>query len=159
MKLRTIIVHRQTARLSKRREYMVYAILGGTWLSGAIWLALHFYLREKTEFGLLPHPFEAWVLRVHGAFAFAALWLSGLLWAAHISVAWTLRQHRYSGITVVTLFAVLALSGYLLYYLGDEGWRDVASLAHWLIGLFGLIALPLHSLRARQRRRGKRASE
>ncbi len=159
MKLRTVIVHRQPARLSQRREYLVYAILGGTWLTGAVWLILHFYLREKTEFGFLPHPLEAWALRVHGAFAFAALWLGGLLWAAHIPAAWALRRNRYSGITVVSLFAVLALSGYLLYYLGDEGWRDIASLAHWLIGLFGLIALPLHSLRARSRRRGQRAGE
>jgi hypothetical protein len=159
MKLRTIIVHRQTARLSKHREYLVYAVLGGTWLSGAIWLVLHFYMREKTEFGFLPHPLEAWALRMHGAFAFAALWLGGLIWAAHIPAAWASRRHRYSGIMVVSLFGLLGLSGYLLYYLGDEGWRDIVSLAHWLIGLFGLIALPLHSLHARTRRRRQRTDE
>lgn len=159
MKLRTILIHRQPARLSRRRELLVYYILGSAWLTGLGWLILHFYLRQQTEFGPMPHSLEAWSLRVHGACAFAALWLGGLLWAVHIPRAWVQKKRRYTGIAVGSLFLLLALSGYLLYYLGDEVWRDWVSIVHWVFGLVGIITLPLHSLRIRARHRTKHLVE
>ncbi len=137
------------ARLSQRREALVYIVLGVLWASGIGWLAFHYLLLQTTEFGLLPHPLEAWWLRLHGAAAFATLWLIGLLWAIHLVPAWKMRR-RISGIALAVLLAVLVLSGYLLYYAGGDDARAVIALLHWIIGAALPLALLPHVLRRRR---------
>jgi hypothetical protein len=132
---------------SRRRENLVYGVLGGVWLSGAAWLVLHYAMRRAGEFGSTPHPLEAWVLKLHGAFAFAVLGVGGLLWVAHIVPMWLRGHRRPSGIVTAVAFALLALSGYLLYYSGDENLRAGVALAHWLLGLAALVPVLIHVLR------------
>lgn len=139
------------ARLPQRREALVYIILGVLWASGIGWLVVHYFLRQVTEFGLLPNPLEAWWLRLHGAAAFATLWLIGLLWAIHLVPAWKTRR-RISGIVLAVLLAVLALSGYLLYYASDDDARAAIALLHWIIGAALPLALLPHVLRGRHTR-------
>lgn len=136
------------ARLSQRREALVYIVLGVLWASGIGWLAFHYFLRQTTEFGLLPHPLEAWWLRLHGAAAFATLWLIGLLWAIHLLPAWKSRR-RISGIALTLLLAVLVLSGYFLYYASGDDARAVIALLHWITGAALPLAVLPHVLRGR----------
>lgn len=138
------------ARLSPRRERLVYVVFGLLWASGVGWLVFHYFLRQSGEFGEMPHPLEPWWLRLHGAAAFAGLWLIGLLWAIHLVPAWKARR-RSSGIVLSVATALLVLSGYLIYYVGAEGARDAIVLAHWLIGLVLPLPLLLHALRGRHR--------
>jgi hypothetical protein len=65
----------------------VYSIVAGLWLSGGLWLLLHYFLTSESEFGPQRNPLEPWWLKFHGAFAFAAIWLFGLLWGKHVSLA------------------------------------------------------------------------
>jgi hypothetical protein len=138
------------ARLSPRREITVYVVLGVLWGSGIGWLVFHYFLRQAGEFGELPHPLEAWWLRLHGAAAFATLWLSGLLWAVHLVPAWKSRR-RASGIALAIVLTVLVPSGYLLYYAADDALRAATALLHWLIGAALPLALLPHVLRGRSR--------
>jgi hypothetical protein len=55
----------------------------------------------------------------------------------------------------VVLLAALVLSGYLLYYLVDDRWRQWASLAHWGLGLVLPAAFVVHVVRGRRRSRGR----
>jgi hypothetical protein len=48
---------------------------------------------------------------------------------------------------MVALVATLTLTGYLLYYLGDEDLRPVATYAHWMIGLGAPLAFIFHRMR------------
>ena len=82
------------ARLSPRRERLVYIVFGLLWASGAGWLAFHYFLRQSGEFGEMPHPLEPWWLRLHGAAAFAGLCLTGLLWAVDLLPAWKAARFR-----------------------------------------------------------------
>src|SRR5262249_47187900 len=109
-------------------------------------------LQRQGEFGSAPHPLEIWWLRLHGAAAFAALWLGGLLWSAHVRPALTGAKRRASGILLVAAFGVLAGSGYLRYYAHGGGVRDAIGVLHWLVGLALLVPLLWHSLRARSAR-------
>lgn len=129
------------------RVGLVYGVLGGLWISGVAWLLLHYFLQRAGDFGPIPHPLEAWTLKLHGALAFAALWTGGVLWAVHIVPAWRRGHRRSSGIVSVALFALLALSGYLLYYAGDDALRAVVALVHWLVGLGALAPVLVHVLR------------
>jgi hypothetical protein len=128
---------------------LVYSILGVLWASGIGWLVFHYFLRQAGEFGVLPHPLEAWWLRLHGAAAFATLWLIGLLWAIHLVPAWRARR-RASGIVLGIVLIALVLSGYLLYYAGGDDARALIAALHWIIGAVLPMFLLPHVLRGRR---------
>lgn len=104
-----------------------------------MWLIFHFFLMQEGEFGPEQNPLEPWWLKLHGLFAFAAIFTFGLLWAAHITKGWSMRRRRWSGGALVSLMGWMLLTGYLLYYLGDETLRSWTSILHWSAGL----ALPI----------------
>src|SRR5689334_19626902 len=153
MKHRGVYVQRASPRLSSRHERLAWIILGITWASGVLWLVFHYFLQQPGEFGPLPHPLEGWWLRLHGAGAFATLWLLGLLWGVHMTRAWSLAQRRRSGLSMGITAGVLVLSGFALYY-GGEDLRASAAVVHW--GL-GLATLPLALLHMRRRAAQRRA--
>jgi hypothetical protein len=143
--------HRPTARLTPRRRSAVHVVGAGLWLSGAAWLLFHFFVRGNGEFGATTHPLEPWALKLHGAFAFATLFVCGLLWGIHIVNGWSTRLRRGTGGALLGVLAWLALSGYLLYYLGDEQLRAATSLLHWTIGLALPLAFLAHRLAPKRR--------
>jgi len=136
-------------RLSASRRAAVYVVFAATWLTGGLWLLFHYFLTSQGEFGPEPHPLEPSWLRLHGAAAFAALWTLGLLWGVHIVNAWQARRRRWSGGALFGVGAVLIVTGWLLYYAGDDGLRSVASIAHWGLGLAAPALFLFHRFLAR----------
>lgn len=130
---------REPVRQTAKRLRLINGIGLGLWSSGTLWLVFHYFMQRKGEFGPAPDPLEHWWLAAHGLFAFASLWLLGLLWGRHIVGAWKIGRHRISGVLLLGVLAVLIASGYLLYYSGSDETRSVVSLIHWTLGL----ALPL----------------
>jgi hypothetical protein len=124
----------------------INAVGFGVWLSGVAWLIDHYFLKSEDALGLPNASAEVWWLRIHGAFAFLALWTAGLLWGVHVVRAWKGRRHRWSGGTLFTVLAVLIVTGYLLYYVGDERVRTIISGVHWIIGLAIPLAYLLHRI-------------
>jgi hypothetical protein len=122
-------------RLARSRKITLYIIAAGTWATGALWLLFHYALMRETPFGPAPHPLEFWSRATHGAFAFAALWLFGMLWGTHVLEGWRTFRRRWTGSVMFGLFAWLVLSGYLLYYLGNEELLATTAILHWSIGL------------------------
>ena len=143
--------HRTPLRLSRRRRYLVYAIGWTLWLSGALWLVSHYFLMSKGPFGDTPNPMEPWWLRLHGAMAFGALWSFGLTWGVHIVAGWKTGRQRVTGGVAVGVLTWLIITGYLLYYLTDDGWRNVSVLAHWTVGLALPVLLAVHVVLGRRR--------
>jgi hypothetical protein len=127
-----------------RHRYLVWPIVLGVWLSGALWLVFHDFLERPGQFGLTAHPLEQWWLRAHGAFAFASLWLLGFLSVAHVGGRWAWRRQRRSGLLLLGVYIWLVVTGYLLYYAGGDAFRAAVSLGHWTVGLAALIFLLLH---------------
>ena len=137
-------------RLSRRVRGLIFLIGVGVWLTGALWLLLHHFFMQPGEFGMAPNPAEPWSLRAHAAFAFGSIWLLGLLSAAHIQRGWSSQRKRYSGVALISIFAALILSGYLLYYVGEERARAFLSATHWIIGIIAPLAYVLHRLGRRR---------
>jgi hypothetical protein len=129
------------------------------WASGVGWLAFHYFVRTKGEFGPSQSPYESWWLKLHGAAAFLTLFALGLLWGMHVLKGWASRNRRLSGGGLLALLVALSLTGYLLYYAGSDEVRAAASLAHWIPGL----ALPaiylIHRLRAARARQASRLGD
>jgi len=145
---------RQSVRLGRPRCLAVYVVGVGVWLSGGLWLLFHYFFLEQGEFGPKTNPLENWWLKLHGAFAIAAIWVFGLLWGAHVTQAWPLSRRRWSGSVMTCMLFWLTLSGYLLYYAGGETARSIISILHWSIGLACPIAFFWHRFNI-QRRRAK----
>lgn len=137
----------------RRGLYATVALLA---LSGAAWLTLHYGVGSGDDG--LPHPLEAWLLRLHGAAGFAALFFSGVLAANHVPRGWhTTWEHprqrsrrgfqRRSGVVLCSLGVLLATSGYVLYYFTPEAARPALGIAHAVIGLVLSMLLPTHVMR------------
>jgi hypothetical protein len=127
-----------------RHRTLVWPIIFGVWLSGALCLVFHDFLMRRGEFGLTAHPLEQWWLRAHSAFAFAALWLLGFLSVAHVGPRWAWRRQRGSGLVLLGVYIWLVLTGYLLYYAVGDAFRAAVALGHWTVGLATLFFLLLH---------------
>ena len=143
---------RKSVSFGKSRRWALYIIGIGVWLTGGLWLLFHYFFVEQGEFGPKIHPLEPWWLELHGAFGFAAIWIFGLLWGIHVTRAWPGFRRRWSGGFMTGVIAWLILSGYLLYYVGNEDARSVVSILHWGIGLASPFCFGFHRLHFRKRR-------
>lgn len=137
-------------------RWTVYAAGAVCASSGASWLLLHEFVQVEGAFGPEPHPLEHLLLVLHGVSAALMLWTFGLVWLSHVRRAWGRRMNRISGGTLVVLLAWLGISGLGLYYLADDRWREVASIGHWVFGLFAVLWLPIHIWRGRRAARRAR---
>jgi len=135
---------RPRARLSRPRAVTTWTIVAAVWTTGVWWLILHDFFRVRGEFGPTPNPMEKWAIAAHGATAFAALWLGGLLWVVHLRPAWRNGSRSPSGLSVAAVLALLIVTGYLLYYAGGDIFRARVALVHWTVGLATLPAFIVH---------------
>ena len=142
----------EPVRLKRGRRWLTYGIGFGLWASGSAWLVFHYVLKVKSPFGPAENPLTHWWLAAHGLFAFASLWLFGLLWGQHIVGAWKSGRHRVTGSVLFAILAVLIATGYLLYYAGGDETQTITAVLHWGIGL----AVPVPFLLHRFRKRGPR---
>jgi hypothetical protein len=132
-------VTRTPNRLARWQRRLLYASGGLLLASGVLWLALHHLAGAGA--GELPHPLEAWALRVHGLAGFGGLFMLGVLAAEHVPHGWRISGRlrwvgqRRSGVVLCALGGALVASGYLLYYFAPESLRPALGWAHAFFGL------------------------
>lgn len=132
----------------------LYGCVAALACTGLPWLLLHYTVGAGA--GELPHPLEAWLMRLHGLAGFAALFLFGVMAGVHLPRGWHLSARprwagqRALGLAVSTLCALLALSAYALFYLVPEGWHDPVGWAHAGVGVALLVVLAWHVVRGRR---------
>ena len=125
-------------RLARWQRLTLY--ITGTLLlvTGVLWLAVHYSIGAGA--GELPHPIEAWSMRLHGLAAFAGLFFFGVLSAIHIPRGWKYSLHpnwtgqRKTGIALCVFAAVLAVTAYMLYYFAPETVRPALGWVHAIAG-------------------------
>ena len=126
----------------------VYASGALLLFSGVAWLSLHYLLGGGAA--ELPHPFEPWLMKLHGLAATLGTLVLGAMAAAHVPQGWRLsRRHRWAhqrrtGLVLCALAITLVFSGYLLYYFAPEWLRPGLGWAHTAAGLVMAAALTLH---------------
>lgn len=125
----------RSAKLARWQTRLLLISGSLLWLSGAIWLCLHYFGQVEGEFGPEVSPFEPWLMRLHGFALIPALLGVGGLLVTHIPKGWNDVPQRNIGLALCTVLGWLILSGYLLYYVGNDFARSVSSFAHWSAGL------------------------
>ncbi len=106
---------------------MVYA-------TGIAWAWLHYFGARADEFAPRSAA-EPWMMKLHGAGAMVILVILGTLLPSHIRFAWHARRNRPNGIALILFFVFLIVSGYGLYYFGNERLRSWTSWSHLAVGL------------------------
>ncbi|MBV1776946.1 hypothetical protein KSF73_14605 [Burkholderiaceae bacterium DAT-1] len=136
-------------RLGNARRRLIYLLLSVLFITGAVWLALKFG-RSPDD---LPGSWPARVMQIHGAATMGLLFLSGTMLFQHMLTAWALKKNRKTGVILASVLLLLVISGWGLYYLGDENWRQGDEWMHWGAGALVCPLLWLHIATGRQRRR------
>jgi hypothetical protein len=145
---------REGLRLSRRHKALLYGALAALFASGALWLIFHHFVHVDGDFGEEPHPLEGVWLRVHGAAAMAFLLVAGSLIRGHVRLGWKQRRNRPSGGMVVAICAVLATTGWALYYVAGDTARAYASALHWTVGLLAPVVFAVHVAQGHRGREG-----
>ena|SRR5579862_8156949 len=130
----------------------VLAVSALLWVSGALWMLLHYLFPGHNEFGPLPNGYEAPLVQVHGLIAVAAVFLLGWLGASHMLARWSAWVGRPSGLSLLGAALVLIVSGYALYYT-TGGLHAAAAAVHEWLGLGALAIALSHWLGRRARER------
>ena len=133
--------------LSRRISGALLAALAVLWVSGVIWLLLHYLLAKPGEFGVIRHPFEAPVLLLHGVVAMLALFLLGWFAGRHAGAASSGRRVA-SGWLLTVLTGVLVVAGCAQLFLTSAVWQSATAVLHEVLGVALLVPVLAHGRRA-----------
>jgi hypothetical protein len=136
--------------LKSLQKYLLYAVLGVLFVSGALWAYWNYLVLSPRDFTTSS---KTWAMKIHGAAAMAILVLIGMLLTGHVKFAWRARRNRANGSVFLSAFAVLTITGYGLYYAGGERLRTWTSWIHLGVGLALPILLLIHIFLGRRTRR------
>lgn len=136
-------------RLKRLQRYFLYTVLVLLFSSGAAWAYWNYLVASPGDFEI---GAKSWAMKIHGAAAMAVLMLIGMLLSAHVRFAWRARRNRANGSIFLSAFAVLAMTGYGLYYAGGERLRAWTSWIHLIVGVVLPILLLIHIFLGRRTR-------
>lgn len=148
----------RSVKISKKFLIFLSTGLMLSWITGLTFFSMNRWLTVEGDFGPEKHPLQFSVLKTHGAAAFLMMIAFGYLYASHVSVGWPIKKMRIWGLLVVGAFVFLICSAYGLYYLGDEGFRQFVSYAHFSVGLSLPFLVIVHRFQGRKQR-GKRGQK
>jgi len=134
---------RRGLQLSRRHRLTLYTASLVLFLSGVGWAWIH-HLDEAGKAGDDLVRLKQWLIAIHGFSAMVFVLLLGTLLFSHVRRAWHARKNLKNGVFFLTAINLLTLSGYALYYLGDENWRKAASNFHLWLGAVAPALLVLH---------------
>ena len=147
----------KAVRPGRRQRHSLYAVAAVLMVSGLVWLVAHYALPLPDD--AARHPAEPWAMRIHGAAALLGMAVLGALWSQHVLPAWRAGEKRATGLPLLGIWLALAVSGYGLYYLAEESWRDAADTLHVSAGLAMPLALASHVwMQGRRQKKGERPS-
>ncbi len=128
-------------RWLRRALDAIFAVL---WTSGCAWLVLQLFFRVEYEFGAVPHPWQPTLLLIHGVAAFFALFVIGWVAGTHVEARWRVNLNRNSGIALLSLAALLSVSGFASFYLTGESLRAGTATIHEVLGVIVVIPAVVH---------------
>ncbi len=141
---------RRGVQLSPRHKRWFYAVTFVLFFSGAAWALLGWLAQRDESHAEMFRLIKSRSLALHGAAAMAFLVAMGILTPTHIRRAWQARRNRANGATFVAVVGILVLTGYGLYYFGEEQLRAITSWTHLALGFASPVLLAFHIWQGRR---------
>ncbi len=113
---------------------MFYAVSLTLYVSGVSWAWVH-HLDESGQANESLRRAKASLIAIHGFSAMAFVLLFGTLLNGHVRRAWHARKNLKNGGFFLVAVSLVTLSGYALYYIGSENWRDATGQFHLWLGV------------------------
>jgi FtsH-binding integral membrane protein len=134
---------RRWLQIRRSHRLLLYGVSLALFLSGVGWAWIqHLDRLGRASDTLL--QIKTKLIAVHGFSAMFFVFLLGTLLVGHVRRAWHARKNRANGTFFLAAVSLLTLSGYALYYLGDEHWRAATSAFHLWLGVAAPALLILH---------------
>jgi cation transport ATPase len=149
---------RRGLQLSRRHRWSLYGIGITLLLSGLAWAWLH-HLDEAGHANDAARELKPWLMKAHGFAALGFVLLLGTLLPVHVRHSWHARRNRANGVFFLSSVSLLTLTGYLLYYLGNEKLRALCSDVHFWLGAIIPLLLIWHIWSGRRATRANSARE
>ncbi len=133
-----------SVRFPKIYRQCLYGMFLLSCCSGSSFFILKTWFVQQGEYGLVKHAWQYPALQIHGAMAFLMMVGFGFVLGAHMPKSWKTKEKRKTGILLLTMPSLLILSGYLLYYVAQDTFREWLEYTHLAIGLLLPLGLTLH---------------
>jgi hypothetical protein len=138
---------------SRAAKGVLYSLFCISFISGSVGFTLRTWFVTEGDFGPQHNAWEPVLLKIHGASAFLVMIFFGWVLGRHVPVGWRSMRSRKSGFFLISCISMLILSGYALYYVGDEDLREITRWVHLSLGLSLPAFLIIHICQAVWRRR------
>jgi len=135
--------HSRAGRLPPLQRWLAYLLFIACGGSGLAYLLGH-ELQIARDI-LADHQ----MLVLHGVSAAMMLVLAGSVLSTHVRVGWRIRRNLWTGLLILGVLLLLAVSGQMLYY-GSEESRDPSLWVHWIVGVMTLALAPVHVMIGRR---------
>ena len=129
---------RRGLKLSRPHRGALYLAILTLLVTGLAWNWIHL-LDESGTSSKSWREFKPGLMKAHGFAAMGFVLLLGTLLPVHVRHAWHARRNRLNGAFFLSTVGLLTLTGYALYYLGNEKLRALCSDIHFWLGA----AIPL----------------
>lgn len=144
--------------MSAFEKWAVLLTSGVTTLTGVLYWWMDTFLEPVSEWAIINHPLQPWVLKAHILAAPAMVFAIGLIFFGHIWKRYrsATRQARRSGVITLAVLGPMVLSGYLLQVSSGQILITILTWTHLVTGGIYGAALAGHQIAARRRRPGRR---
>ncbi len=134
---------RRGLQITRRSRRLLYSVSLTLFISGISWAWIH-HLDELGQATESLRELNGWFIAIHGFSAMTFVLLLGTLLVGHVRRAWHARKNRKNGAFFLTAVSLLTLSGYVLYYTGNEAVRNAVSNFHLWLGVAAPVLLFWH---------------
>lgn len=141
--------------MSAFQKWLVWGSSLATALTGGVYWWMKNRMQPVTEWAVVNHPLQPWVLKAHIVVAPVLVFAVGVISVDHIWKHYRTRVRigRGSGLTMAWILAPMILSGYLIQAVTLPGWLDALVWIHVGTGALYAVAVLWHHLVFRRRRR------
>lgn len=140
-----------------RRLLLVGTILTG--VTGLVYAWMKYLLVPETEWAVINHPLQPWVLKAHLLSAPVLVFGIGAVFFDHIlrHVRSGIEPGRRTGLALTAVFAPMIVTGYLIQSITHAGWLRAMVWGHVISSIVYLIFYAGHAwlMAVRRRQRGE----
>lgn len=128
------------------QRWLVWSSSLATGITGVVYWWMEHRMVPTDPWSAVNHPLQPWVLKAHILVAPVMVFAVGLITAPHVLryLRCGMEAGRTSGRAAMAVFAPLALSGYLIQAVTDDGWLSALAWAHLGLGVLYLAGLAMH---------------